>query len=1638
MNETGMQRFSYGPSCGDVIVACMAALMLVLSCAAQGADAAALPTDGRITAGSGAISSSGHVMTVTQDTDRMITQWRDFDIGSDSRVDFLQPGASSVVLNRVVGGNPSQILGTLTANGRVYLLNPAGILFGYGAQVDVGALVAATLDMSDDDFLNGRDSFSNGGAAGDVLNQGKLNGRIVALIAPQVRNQGAITAANGSVVLAAGDRVSLDFVGDNLLNVSVDKAALAALADNQGLIQADGGRVVMTAKSAGDLMATVVNNDGVIQAKSLVERDGRILLDGGDAGITRVGGTLDVSSDLGHGGGITVTGDKLLVDGGARLDARGAQGGGEILVGGAWQGAGAIPPATATVVRAGAVLDASATESGNGGNVVAWSDVNNPDSVTRAYGTFLARGGTAGGDGGRIETSGHRLDVEGIRVDTGASRGKAGMWLIDPSDITISNAGGGTLIGGVYDPGGASGSISPATILAGLASGDVTIQTSGGSGGNGDITVVDSIATTGDLGAARILTLTADRNIVFNSGIGIDATTGGNTQALDIALTGNGIALADASLKSPLGTVTLNATSAASITESATTVISADKLLLSGAGATYTLTSGTHTVNTLAADTGSVAYVDSDALSIGTVGASSGIAATGTVSIATASGDLTVAQNVSTTDATSAAVELNAGAATAAGTATGGDIILSGSPSVSIGAGGRATLFTGSVSGSTGVTSLVGSGSGAFRYNSDESASNFTAALGAGRYAVYREQPTATITANNQILTYGTAPTLTSTVSGLQNGDTSAQAVSSAPVSVGGSTSTSGNYIVGSHTLTPSGAVGGLGYAFAYANGTLTVNQKALNVTYTGIDKVYDGTTSASVTLSDDRETGDLLSVSHSEVFATDKNAGTAKTIDVTGVSLSGADSGNYTVAATGSATADITPRTLNVTYTGLNKVYDGTTAAVVSTSDDRVAGDTFTINRTADFSPDKTVGVGKTINVTGVSLSGTDAGNYTAASTGTTSANITTRTLNVTYTGVDREYDGTTTAAVNTGDDRVTGDSLIINRTATFAPDKNVGAGKTVNVTGVTLSGTDSSNYSVSPTGSTTADILPKTLTLAATAADKVYDGGTVATVTGYGLSGFVGSETVTAGSTSATFSDKNVGTAKTVTINGITLSDGSSGGLASNYSVPGTTLTTADITPRTLNVVYTGVNKVYDSTITGVVTTADDRVAGDDLTIDNNAEFSDKNVGVAKVVSISGVSLSGTDAGNYTVATTGTAAADITAKALTASYIADDKVYDGTTAAVATGSSSDIIVGDTVTFSETAAFSDKDVGTGKAVSVSGITLGGTDAGNYALQNSTAATTADIIPKTLSLSPEVANKIYDGTTAATVTNYNLGGFVGAETVIVTSSTATFDSRNVGAAKPVTISGITLADGSNGGLASNYSAPATVTATADITPNPYASNVTSSVTSSSTRINGTSSKAFIPGKELDRTAGPGAGTHTIAMADLDLFAFGRARTAATTALTLTVDGDASPVSFATMGTTVTLYLGTADADINWPLSTILPTFILKDGGGLISADTYNVVDNGSSLTLTTGFSSQGMPVMGDMKGPGTMVTLSLKGDTSSQLAVTLNAEGTLLIKIKKDSVLSQDDRTVVLLGLAAAKQQLHENIDAISSVVIQK
>ena len=452
-------------------------------------DPGALPAGGQITAGAGSIGSSGTRMTVNQSSQQMIANWSSFNIGTDASVQFIQPNVSATVLNRIADQNPSQILGSLSANGKVFLLNQSGIIFGKNALVDVGALVASSLNMLDSDFLAGRYKFTNSGNAGEILNQGSINvtpGGVVALIAPKVTNEGAITARSGSVAFGAGNKVSVDFTGDGLITLTVDEGAIEALVENKGLVKADGGVVIMTAKAADALSQSVVNNSGIIQANTLQQQGGRILLDA-VGGMTTVSGTLDVSSVDGKGGQVVATGDRVLVTDGAHLTASGATGGGEVLVGGNWQGKDtSLHQATGTIVEPGALLEANATDTGNGGTVVAWSDVTNPLSVTRAYGTFEAKGGPNGGDGGRIETSGHWLDVAGSQGEASAAHGQGGLWFFDPYDVTIS------LNPSVFDPGvsvdsdwkwtsNESGTvISVVSITFNLTSGtNVTIETGG-------------------------------------------------------------------------------------------------------------------------------------------------------------------------------------------------------------------------------------------------------------------------------------------------------------------------------------------------------------------------------------------------------------------------------------------------------------------------------------------------------------------------------------------------------------------------------------------------------------------------------------------------------------------------------------------------------------------------------------------------------------------------------------------------------------------------------------------------------------------------------------------------------------------------------------------------------------------------------------------------------------------------------------------------------------------------------------------------------------------------------------------------------------------------------------------------------
>ena len=275
------------------------------------------PTGGQVAAGTAAITApdANHTI-INQASQNAIINWQEFSIGSDQFVQFIQPDSSAIALNRVVGGNPSQILGNLSANGQIFLVNPNGVFFGKSATLDVQGLIATTLDIKDSDFLNGHYVFdkTNGAPDAGVTNAGSLtaNSGYIVLAGDYADNQGAISAQTGQGVLASGNQMTLTLNNNSLVSFVVDKSTLAQYAgvSNSGSITANGGIVLMTAKVANALTATAVNNSGLITAHSIKEHNGVSVLSatGGDIHDT---GTLDASAtDAGVAGGyIRIRGD---------------------------------------------------------------------------------------------------------------------------------------------------------------------------------------------------------------------------------------------------------------------------------------------------------------------------------------------------------------------------------------------------------------------------------------------------------------------------------------------------------------------------------------------------------------------------------------------------------------------------------------------------------------------------------------------------------------------------------------------------------------------------------------------------------------------------------------------------------------------------------------------------------------------------------------------------------------------------------------------------------------------------------------------------------------------------------------------------------------------------------------------------------------------------------------------------------------------------------------------------------------------------------------------------------------------------------------------------------------------------------
>ena len=317
-----------------------AAITAAMMAMSVGGIAYAMPQGEVVRSGKGEITRQDKDMTVNQDSKRLAIDWAGFDIANDERVTFRQPDRDSVALNRVVGDAASVIDGALSGNGHVYVINPNGVLFGKNASVDVGSLVASTARISDRDMTNfaGADGITMAipeDSSAKVINAGTIRaeGGLVVLHAAEVENSGTITNPAGTTALAAARNLSLSADTAGKINFTVDGALAKAKALNSGMLKADGGYLVMTARSAGDVMSTVVNNTGTMEAKTLRQNEkGEIFLDGGDNGVVELSGTIDASGmEAGQSAGsIKAIGAETHVKDGATLHATGAVDGGLI------------------------------------------------------------------------------------------------------------------------------------------------------------------------------------------------------------------------------------------------------------------------------------------------------------------------------------------------------------------------------------------------------------------------------------------------------------------------------------------------------------------------------------------------------------------------------------------------------------------------------------------------------------------------------------------------------------------------------------------------------------------------------------------------------------------------------------------------------------------------------------------------------------------------------------------------------------------------------------------------------------------------------------------------------------------------------------------------------------------------------------------------------------------------------------------------------------------------------------------------------------------------------------------------------------------------------------------------------------
>lgn len=1414
-----------------VIAAALAAAVLPASPVSAG------PTGGVIINGIAGDSITRPDTTTTvikQASPRLAINWTSFSSAEGETIRFEQPNVSAIALNRVTSRVPSELLGKLTADGQVFVINPNGVLFGPKASVVVGGLLASSLDMKSDSFLNGSQVLEVGGI-GAVVNKGTLTaktGGYVVLAGPRLANEGTISAVQGKVLMAAGDKVTLRLDNTSLASYTIDRNSLNALVQNSGSISASNGEVTLDARAVDDIGRAVINHTGIIEAKGLEGTPGKIRLLGAGEADLLVNGKLDASGSGGRGGFVETNaarvniGEKALINGVTP----------DKVIEGTWTN-----KSRDFVIAEGKGLQTSSSIGADTLSENLKTDpklLGNPNTAT-GTGNLYVKAPVTWDANNQLTLSASRNIY--INANIVATQGKLqleyGQAPKDPAVATGYFLGGGAK---VSLPRGDNFILRD---RQGAPTLTYTVITELGKPQS--ITGKDLQGISNNTNSGRyVLGADIDASVTkeWNGGAGF-VPLGGFRGTLD----GLGHSVSNLFIKSA-------ATTSVGLIRDLTSAGRIQNLVLENADVTNTRSSSvigigalvgindgkifnvraTVSVKSAADNTGGLVGINN-----GDIERSSAVGEVGnyqTTLIKAVGGLVGKLAKKSTITDSYATVNVN-------GDSNVGGLVgymeksagaIEG-PTVSGSYAGIA-LGKGSVRGNRNVGGLVGH----VEFGEVEDSYAALPVTGEGKNSaaigglvglldgtVEKSYASGLITSENANK---------ATVGGLI-GDGAGQAYNSfwntettgQDASRGGTSARGITTVEMSNLSTFAGwtidAEGGTGKTWRIYDGATAPLLRSLLTRKDVEDK--------SVTYNNELQAGctgmPCDSSAGNETFsaARGRNVGTFTPYDLQqGYDIRG---GKLT----------ITPFLLTPTTSAPEKVYDSTTNVAQPMALDLPTRDrgAVTVSYASVKYDNKNVGDNKTVTFSGIALGGDNAGNYEIPGTiGFNNGRITPLTLSLSGTAIDNKvYDGSTAAKVakvGTLEKAIQGDDISVSAGSAEFSDKNVAQKKAVTVKGLTLAGADAGNYLLdSTTVTANADITPLTLSLSGTTAgSKVYDGGKFADVLNEGrLDKVVAGDTVFVNVGAAEFSDKNVGQKKTVTVSGLTLA----GKDAGNYLLDKTTVTAnADITPLTLSLSGTAAaSKVYDGGKLATISNAgmlDKAVEGDDIGVTaGSAEFSDKNVGQKKTVTVSGLALAGKDAGNYLLdRTTAATVADITplTLALSGTEVAS-KVYDGKTTATLTkaGTLAKGIGNDVVTLNATGAsatFSDKNVGKDKSVAVSGLALEGADAGNYRIADPSAK--ASITARALSLSQtEVADKVYDGSTVATLTNAGtLKEVVANDDVKTTTAgaTAAFADKNAGQGKTVTVSNLGL----TGADAANYVLDSTQTATATIRPRPLA------------------------------------------------------------------------------------------------------------------------------------------------------------------------------------------------------------------------